>query len=172
MMIFFHKIPVSIECCILSTSWACQSRVQEAQTLIPFLKKIKKMRRGSHGSKKSKKLFSEILIQQEKNLTRKTRKWRHTSFFHNLVLHLEEENRKIRSKGKRSEWEDSQIHLRLHHLLIHRALRVGRGSILQKMKINLNETFHLTLHFMQILSLRNVSQRKAFTTQSVKYILY
>ena len=132
MMIFFHKIPISNECCILSTSWACKSRVQGAQTLIPFLKKIKKMRRGSHGSKKSKKLFSEILIQQEKNLTRNEKQGNDVAhlFFHNLVLHVDEENRKIRSKGKRGEWEDSQIRLRLHHLLIHRALRVGRGSIL------------------------------------------
>ena len=46
------------------------------------------------------------------------------------------------------------------------------GSILYQMKINLNWSSRLSFHPMQTHSLRNTSQRKAFTTQSVKYIPY
>ena len=82
----------------------------------------------------------------------------------NLVLHLDEEKREVKIKVKRRE--DLLVCLRLHHLLIPRALRVRqttkkpRSSILYLIKINLNETSRLRLHLMKTHKLRNISQKK------------
>ena len=89
---------------------------------------------------------------------------------------VDEERIEVRSQVKRSEGGDPLVRLHLHRLLIPRALRVRKktkepgGSILYRMKINLNEISRLSLHLMQTHSLRNTSQRKVFTTQSVKFI--
>ena len=91
----------------------------------------------------------------------------------NLVLHLDKKRREVRSQVKRSEGGDLLVRLRLHRLLIPWALRVRkktkkpRGSILYRMKINLNGTSCLSLHLVQTHSLRNTSHRKVFTMQSV-----
>ena len=126
-----------------------------------------------------KKLSNEILVQKGANLSRKKRQGNGLAhpLFPKLVLHLDEERKEARSKVKRSEGKDLLVRLRVHLLLIPWALRVRkktkkpRGSILHRMKINLNGTSRLSLHLMQTHSLRNTSQGKVFTTQSVKYIL-
>ena len=133
---------------------------------------------GSHGSKIEQRVIQEILVQKGANLSRNERQVNDVAhpLLPNLVLHLDEEKREVRSQVKRSEGRDLLVRLRLHRLLIPRALRVRkktkkpRGSILYRMKINLNGTSRLSLHLMQTHSLRNASQRKVFTTQSVKYI--
>ena len=62
----------------------------------------------------------------------------------NLVLHLNEERRDLRSQVKRSKGGDLVVRLHLHNLLIPRALSVRKkikkptGFILYQMKINLN----------------------------------
>ena len=141
---------------------------------------IKIMRRMAlMAQKQSKELSNEILVQKGANLSRNERQRNDAAhpLLPNLVLHLDEERREVRSQVKRSEGGDLLVRLRLHHLLIPRALRVRkktkkpRGSILYRMKINLNGTSRLSLHLMQRHSLRNTSQRKVFTTQSVNYIL-
>ena len=124
------------------------------------------------------KSYPRDLVQKGANLSRNERQVNDVAhpLLPNLVLHLDEERREVRSQVKRSEGGDLLVRLRLHHLLIPRALRVRkktkkpRGSILYRMKINLNGTSRLSLHLMQTHSLRNTSQRKVFTTQSVKYI--
>ena len=50
---------------------------------------------GSHGSKKSKEPFNEIIILRGENVTRNVVR----ALLQNLVLHLEEEKRKVRSKA-------------------------------------------------------------------------
>ena len=125
---------------------------------------------GSHGSKKKKK---------SKELQKDERQGNDVAhLLPNLVFHLDEEKREVKGKAKRGKGEDPLVRLCLHRLLIPRALRVWkktkkqRGSILYQIKINLNGTSCLSLYLMQTLSLRNIFQRKAFTTQSVKYISY
>ena len=130
---------------------------------------------GCRGSK-----IEQRVIQRDSSPKRgkslKKRKTRKRRLLPNLVLHLDEERREVRNQVKRSEGGDLLVRLRLHRLLIPRALRVRkrtkkpRGSILYQMKINLNRSSCLSLHLMQTHSLRNTSQRKVFTTQSVKYI--
>ena len=135
---------------------------------------------GSHGSKIKQRVIQRDSSLKGANLSRKERQGNDVAhpLLPNLVLHLDEDRRKVRSKVKRSEGKDLLVRLRLHLLLISQALRVTgktkkpRGSILYWMKINLNGTSRLSLHLMQTHSLRNTSQRKAFTTQSVKCILY
>ena len=129
--------------------------------------------------KQSKELSNEILVQKVANLSRKKRQGNGVTrpLLPNLVLHLGEERREVRSQVKRSEGGDLLVCLRLHRHLIPRALRVRkktkkpRGSILYQMKINLNGTSRLSLHLMQTHSLRNTHPlRKVFTVQSVLYI--
>ena len=42
-----------------------------------------------------------------------------------------------------------------------------RSSMLYQIKINLKRTSRLSLCFMQLLSLKNISQREAFTTDAI-----
>ena len=85
---------------------------------------------------------------------------------------------KKRGEAKGGKGEDHLAHVRLHRLLIPRALwvrkktRKRRGSILYWMKINLSGTTCQSLHLVQTLSFSNTSYRKAFMTQSVKCIMY
>ena len=134
---------------------------------------IKKMRRMDFtAQKESKELSNKILVQKGgKSLNKlKTRKRHRISSSSQSRFHLDKERRKVRNQVKRSEGGDLLVPLRLHHLLIPRALTVRKktkkpkGSILYRMKINLNGTFHLSLHLMQTHSLS--------TTQSVKHIQY
>ena len=135
------------------------------------------MRMALMAQKQSKELSNEILVQKGANLSRNERQRNDVThpLLLNLVLHLDEQRREVRSQVKRSEGGDLLVRL-LHRLLIPRALRVRektkkpRGSILYQMKINLNGTPRLSLHLIQTHSLRNTSQKKVFTTQSVKYI--
>ena len=107
--------------------------------------------------KKSKVLSSKILIQKGENLTRNKRQGNYVTYLvlPNLVLHLDQEKREVRSEAKRGEGEYPLVRLRLHCLLIPGALRVRkktkkpRGSILYQMKINLDETSLLSLYLMQ-----------------------
>ena len=188
-LILFHKISVLIECCILPTS-QYKSRVQtpillfqlltplqsggkEQQRLISIIynakEPIKKMRwMALMAQKQSKELSNKILVQKGANLSRNKRQGNDVGhLLPNLVLQLGEERREIRNKVKRSEGEDLLIRLGLHSLLILRALRVRkntqkpRGSMLYRIKINLNGISRLSLHLMQTQSSRNTSQRKA-----------
>ena len=198
--ILFHKTSVSIEFCILPTLWQYKNGAHTPillfQLLMPLQsggkkwqrlisrtynakKAIKIMRRMAlMAQKQSKELSNEILVQKGANLSRNERQRNDAAhpLLPNLVLHLDEERREVRSQVKRSKGGDLLVRLRLHRILIPRALRVRkttkkpRGSILYQMKINLNGTSHLSFHLMQAHSLRNTSQRKLFTTQSVKYI--
>ena len=70
--------------------------------------------------KKSKELSNEILVQQGANLSRNERRRNNVGhpLLPNLVLHLEEERREVRSRVKRSEGGDLLVRLRLHCLLI------------------------------------------------------
>ena len=130
--------------------------------------------------KLSKELSNEILVQKRANLAKNERQGNNVAhpLLPNLVVHLDKERREVRSQVKRSDGGDLLVRLRLHRLLIPRALRVRkktkkpRGSIFHRMKINLSGTSRLSLHLMQTHSLRNTSQKKVFTTQSVKYIPY
>ena len=130
--------------------------------------------------KQSKELSNEILVQKRANLSRNERQGNDVThpFLLSLVLHLDEERREVRSQVKRSEGGDLLVRLCLHRLLIPQALRVRkktnkpRGSILYRTKINLSGTSRLSLHLMETHSLKNTSQRKVLTTQSVMYIPY
>ena len=142
---------------------------------------IKKTRRMAlMAQKKSKELSNEILVQQGANLSRNKRQGNDVAnpLLSNLIPRLDEEIREVRSQVKRSEGGDLLVCLRLYRLLIPEALRLRkktkkpRGSILYGMKIKLNGTSHLSLHLMQTHSLRDISQRKVFMAQSVKYIPY
>ena len=88
--------------------------------------------------KQSKELSNEILVQKGANLSRNGRQGNDIAhpLLPNLVVHLDEEKRGVRSQVKRSEGGDLLVRLCLHRLLIPRALRVRkktkkpRGSIL------------------------------------------
>ena len=107
--------------------------------------------------KQSKELSNEILVQKGANLSRNERQGNDVAqpLLPILVLHLDEERREVRSQVKRSEGGDLLVCLRLHRLLIPRALRVRkktkkpRDSILYRTKISLNGTSRLSLHLMQ-----------------------
>ena len=107
--------------------------------------------------KQSKELSNEILVHKGANLSRNERQGKDIAniLLTNLVLHLNEERRDLRSQVKRSEGGDLVVRLHLHHLLIPRALSVRKkikkptGFILYQMKINLNGTSRLSLHLMQ-----------------------
>ena len=68
----------------------------------------------------SKDLSNKILAQKGANLSRNERQENNVrySLLPNLVLHLDEERREVRSKVKRSEEEDLLVRLRLHRLHI------------------------------------------------------
>ena len=100
--------------------------------------------------KKNKELSSEILVLKKSNLTRNER------------------------PGK-----DPQVCLPLHNLVIPRALRVTKkakkpkGFILRQMRIDLNGTFQSELaSYASTQFEKYIPKKKAFTTQSLKYILY
>ena len=76
-----------------------------------------------------------------------------------------DDERKVKSKAKGDEGEDSLVCLCLHRLLTSRVLRMRkknkkpRGSILYQIKISLNG-----ISRVETFSLKNISERKAFTT--------
>ena len=88
--------------------------------------------------KQSKELSNEILVQKRANLAKNERQGNNIAhpLLPNLVVHLDEERREVRSQVKRSDGGDLLVRLRLHRLLIPRALRVWKktkkltGSIL------------------------------------------
>ena len=141
---------------------------------------------GSHSSKiEQRTIQGDSSPKSGKSLKkRKTRKQLLILFFipstssSQSLLHLDEERREVKNKVKRSKGKDLLVRLRFYRLLIPGALRVRkktkkpRGSTLYQMKINLNGTSRISFRLMQRHILRNASQRKVFTNQSVKYIQY
>ena len=83
--------------------------------------------------KQSKELSNEILVQKGTDLSRNERQGNDIAhpLLPTLVLHLDEETRDVRSKVKRSEGEDPLVRLRLHRLLIPRALGVKKSRTKQ-----------------------------------------
>ena len=78
----------------------------------------------------SKELPNKILVQKEVNLSRNERQGNDVAhlLLPNLVLHLDEERREVRSQVNKSEGEDLLVPLRLHPLLIPLALRVRKKT--------------------------------------------
>ena len=109
---------------------------------------------GSHGSK-----IEQRVIQRDSNpkrsksfKKRKTRKQCRT-----FSLSQSKNRSKKQSKKKRRGRSPSSS-----------SSSYSYSYSLYRMKINLNGTSRLSFHLMQTHSLRNASQRKAFTTQYVK----
>ena len=101
------------------------SRMYNAKEAI---KKISRM--GLMAQKYSKELSNKILVQKGVNLSRNESQGNDVAhlLLPNLVLHLDEERREIRSQVNKSEGEDLLVPLRLHPLLIPLALRVRKKT--------------------------------------------
>ena len=135
------------------------------------MKKIALMALKRAKSYPAKSYFKKWQISQET-------KWRRTSSAFRVRFPRRRRKKRSKKQSKKRRRRRSRVRLRLHCLLITRVLRMRkktkkpRGSILYQIKINLNRTSRLRLHLMQTLGLRNIFERKTFTTQSVKYIPY
>ena len=73
---------------------------------------------GSDVSKKEQRVIQKSLVQKGANLTRNERQQNDLALLLNLVFHLYEEKREVRSEAKRGEGEDTLGRLCLHRLLI------------------------------------------------------
>ena len=100
-----------------------QSRGKEWQRLISRMynakEAIKKIRRMALTAQKwGKELSNKILVQKEVNLSRNERQGNDVAhlLLPNLVLHLDEERREVRSQVNKSEGEDLLVPICLHSL--------------------------------------------------------
>ena len=130
---------------------------------------------GSHGSKKCKELSSEILVPRGTNLTSNKREEIAHLSLRNLALHPDKEKSEVRNKIKRGKGEVrkcSSFSLSFSHSSSSENEEEDQETkrfhdVSNEDQCKLDLPSQLALY-----ASRHISQRKAFWTQSVKYIMY